>query len=111
MPDSLWPMIWSPPGSSVHETLQPEYWSGLPFPSPGDLPKPGIEPKSPTLQGNSLQSEPPGKPNYPIADQLILMSNLPICFFDIILLLLDLTHFCLAQSKKDILHQVGLDFK
>ena len=38
-----------------------EYWSGLPFPSPGDLPNPGIEPKSPTLQVDSLLSEPPGK--------------------------------------------------
>ena len=35
-----------------------EYWSGLPFPSPGDLPDPGIEPVSPALQGNSLLSEP-----------------------------------------------------
>ena len=39
-----------------------EYWSGLPFPSPGDLPDPGIEPRSPTLQADSLLSEPPGKP-------------------------------------------------
>ena len=39
-----------------------EYWSGLPFPSPGDLPNPGIEPGSPALQGDSLLSEPPGKP-------------------------------------------------
>ena len=39
-----------------------EYWSGLPFPSPGDLPDPGIEPGSPTLQANALTSEPPGKP-------------------------------------------------
>ena len=38
-----------------------EYWSGLPFPSPGDLPDPGIEPRSPTLQGDALTSEPPGK--------------------------------------------------
>ena len=38
-----------------------EYWSGLPFPSPGDLPDPGIEPRSPTLQADSLLSEPPGK--------------------------------------------------
>ena len=37
-----------------------EYWSGLPFPSPGDLPKPGIEPRSPTLQADTLNSEPPG---------------------------------------------------
>ena len=36
-----------------------EYWSGLPFPSPGYLPDPGIEPRSPTLQADSLSSEPP----------------------------------------------------
>ena len=39
-----------------------EYWSGLPFPSPGALPDPGIEPKSPTLQADALSSEPPEKP-------------------------------------------------
>ena len=38
-----------------------EYWSGLPFPSLGDLPDPGIEPGSPTLQADPLPSEPPGK--------------------------------------------------
>ena len=38
-----------------------EYWSGLPFPSPGDIPNPGIEPESPTLQADALTSEPPGK--------------------------------------------------
>ena len=38
------------------------YWSGLPFPSPGDLPHPGIEPRSPALQADALISEPPGKP-------------------------------------------------
>ena len=38
-----------------------EYWSGLPFPSPGDLPNPGIEPGSPALQTDALQSKPPGK--------------------------------------------------
>ena len=37
-----------------------EYWSGLPFPSPGDLPDPGIEPRSPTLQAEALISQPPG---------------------------------------------------
>ena len=40
-----------------------EYWSGLPFPSPGDLPDPGIEPRSPTLWADSLPSGRPGKPN------------------------------------------------
>ena len=39
-----------------------EYWSGLPFPSPGDLPDPGIEPRSPALQADTLTSESPGKP-------------------------------------------------
>ena len=38
-----------------------EYWSGWPFPSPGDLPDPGIEPRSPALQADALLSEPPGK--------------------------------------------------
>ena len=46
------------------------YWSGLPFPSPGDLPDPGTEPWSPALQAasclaaDSLLTEPPGKPFY-----------------------------------------------
>ena len=39
-----------------------EHWSGLPFPSPGDLPDPGIEPGSPALEAEALNSEPPGKP-------------------------------------------------
>ena len=39
-----------------------EYWSGWPFPSPGDLPNPGIESRSPALQADALQSELPGKP-------------------------------------------------
>ena len=51
-----------------------EYWSGLPFPSPGDLPDPGIEPRSPTLQADALTSEPPGKPNKHLRNTLILAS-------------------------------------
>ena len=39
-----------------------EYWRALPFPSPGDLPDPGIHPSSPALQADSLPSESPGKP-------------------------------------------------
>ena len=39
-----------------------EYWSGLPLPFPGDLPNPGIKPRSPVLQADSLPSEPPGEP-------------------------------------------------
>ena len=41
------------PGSSVHGILQARYWSGLPFPSPGDHPDPGVEPGSPALQADS----------------------------------------------------------
>ena len=41
---------------------KPEYWSGQPFPSPGDLPNPGIKPRSPTLQADSLPAEPQRKP-------------------------------------------------
>ena len=48
-----------------------EYWSGLPFPSPGDLPDPGIEPRSPTLQAGTLTSEPPGKPLCAVGGQSI----------------------------------------
>ena len=39
-----------------------EFWSGLPFPSPGNLPDPGIKPRSPALQADSLPPEPPEKP-------------------------------------------------
>ena len=49
-----------------------EYWSGLPFPSPGDLPYPGIEPGSPAWEADALTSEPPGKQwpikNYKLMD-------------------------------------------
>ena len=44
------------------EFSRQEYWSGLPFSSPGDLPDPGIEPGSPALQADAFQSEPPGNP-------------------------------------------------
>ena len=45
------------------EFSRQEYWSGLPLPSPGDLLDAGIQPGSPALQANSLQSELPRKPN------------------------------------------------
>ena len=44
------------------EFSRPEYWRGLLFPSPGDLPNPGIEPSSPAFQADSLPAEPQGKP-------------------------------------------------
>ena len=62
-----------------------EYWSGLPFPSPGDLSDPGIEPMSPALAGGFFTTEPPGKPlgldetitNYALP-ALFLTSSIPI---------------------------------
>ena len=56
------PMDCSPPGSCVHGICRQEYWSGLPCSPPRYLPNPGIEPRSPALQVDSLPSEPPGKP-------------------------------------------------
>ena len=55
------PMFCSPSGSTVHGILQEEYCSGLPCPSPGNLPHPGMEPRSPALQADSLSSALPGK--------------------------------------------------
>ena len=54
-------MDYSPPGSSVHEFSRQEYWNWLPFPSPGDLPDPGIEPEFPALAGEFFTTVPPGK--------------------------------------------------
>ena len=57
------PMDCNPPGSSAHgDSPRQEYWSGILFPLPGDLPNPGIEPRSPASQADSLPSELPGKP-------------------------------------------------
>ena len=59
------PIDCSPPGFSVYKSSRQEYWSGLPFPSPGDLLDPGIEPvspASPALAGGFFTTAPPGKP-------------------------------------------------
>ena len=56
-----------------------EYWNGLPFPSPGDLPDPGIEPQSPALQADSLLSEPPGKPRFVGAAAAAAAKSLQLC--------------------------------
>ena len=60
--------LFATPWTTAHQALlsigfpRQEYWSGLPFPPPGDLPDPGIKPGSPALQADSLLSEPPGEP-------------------------------------------------
>ena len=58
------PMNCSPPGSSVHGIFRQEYWSGLPFPTSGHLPNPGIESVSlvSALAGGFFTTAPPGKP-------------------------------------------------
>ena len=55
-----WTVAYQVPPPSVGFSRQ-EYWGGLLFPSPGDLPNPGIEPGSPALQADALPSEPSGK--------------------------------------------------
>ena len=55
--DSVTPWTVAYKASLFMEFSRQEYWSGLPFPSPGDLPDPGIEPGSPALQTGSLPSE------------------------------------------------------
>ena len=61
------PMDCDLPGSSLSMGFsRQEYWSGLPFPSPGDLPDPGLEPGSPALQVDALPSEPSGEPAVPM---------------------------------------------
>ena len=57
------------------EFSRQEHWSRLPFSSPGDLPNPGIEPRSPALQADSLRSETPGKPNRLLSDSLMYFST------------------------------------
>ena len=54
----------------------PEYWIGEPFPSPGDLPNPGIEPRSPTVQADSLLAESQGKPKNTGVDSLSLLQQI-----------------------------------
>ena len=54
------------------EFSRQKYWSGLPFPTPGNLPDPEIEPRCPTLQADSLPSEPQGKPHYTCKSHVIL---------------------------------------
>ena len=59
---TLWTVAYQAPPSM--EFSRQEYWSGLPLPSSGDLPNPGIEPGSPALQADALLSEPPGKNSF-----------------------------------------------
>ena len=67
-------MDYSLSGSSIHGISKQEYWNGLPFPSPGDLPDPGIELRSPALQANSLPSELPEKHIQPVIQKTVVVA-------------------------------------
>ena len=67
-----WTVVYQAPPSMGFS--RQEYCSGLPFPSPGDLSYPGIEPGSPALQADALPSEPPGKPN--VVYSMLIIQNL-----------------------------------
>ena len=73
-----WTVAYQAPQSM--ELSRQEYWSGLPLPSPGDLPNPGIEPRSPGLQADSLPAEAPEKPkgsqSYGFSSHHVWMSEL-----------------------------------
>ena len=76
--DSLRPLDYSPPGFCLWRLSRQEYWSGLPCPPPGDLPNPGIELRSPTLQADSLPPESPGKPkNTGVGSLTLLQGTFP----------------------------------
>ena len=60
VPNSVVPWTVAPQAPLSMEVSKKYYWSGLPFPSPADLPHPGTEPGSPALQADSLPSQPPG---------------------------------------------------
>ena len=71
------PWTVAPQAPLYMEIPRPEYWSGLPFPSPWDCPNPGTERRSPALQADSLPSESPGKPINKVRKKI---RGLPIVF-------------------------------
>ena len=76
-----------------------EYWNGLPFPPPGDLPYPGMEPRSPALQADSLPAEPPGKP-----ENEFHIINLPV-YWDLGLLIIP-GDFFFPQEKMESVYTI-----
>ena len=80
----LYAIPWTVPHPLSVGFSRQEYWSGLPFPPPGDLPNVGFEPKSPALTGRFFTTEPPGKPikHSPI-NLLLAKLHLRICFQEI----------------------------
>ena len=72
------------------EFSRQKYWSGLPFPSPGDLPNPEIKPRSPTSQADALPSEPPGKPCIRVCSSVNKNIKLCVC-----------VHVCVGREGND----------
>ena len=85
------------------EFSRQEYWSGFPFPFPGDLPDPGIKPSSPALKAGSLLSEPPGKPLAPPEVQLGFQGSLGSPGVQ------GLQRACIVESPDTWCHPRGLD--
>ena len=77
IPNSLGPWTVAHQVPLSMEFSSQEYWSGLPCPPPGDLPNAGIKPRSPTVQADSLPSEPPGKPKNTGVGSLYLLQGFP----------------------------------
>ena len=100
MSDSLIPWTVACQASLSMGFPRQEYWSGLPFPSPRDLPHPGVKPGSPALQVDSLSAEPPEKPQIPWSAQAL--DKLIIIEDRLTLLLCDLSfkylHYYVAMS-------------
>ena len=90
-------MDYSPPGPLSSEFSRQEYWIGLPFPSPGNLPDPGIKVGSPALQAGSLPSEPPGKSNN-------------LIFFLVVAYHLSLCSIHVANGREECGHMNGVVF-
>ena len=77
------------------EFSRQEDWSGLPFPSPADLPDPGIKPRSPALQADALPSEPPGKPRLNKMWPLLSRSHILLCHINALI-----DHYQMTWQKK-----------
>ena len=94
------------PWTVVHQTppfmgfSRQEHWSGLPFPSPGDLLNPGIEPRSLALQVDSLLSEPPGKPitlaSINLSISLLVSNTEALSFLRLLLAVCICLHVCMV---------------
>ena len=84
----LCPTLCNPMDYTVHGILQARILEWVPFPSPGDLPNPGTEPRSPALQEDSLPAESPGKPKNTGVGSLSLLQGI----------------FLTQESKQSLLH-------